>query len=535
MGAPSWAEPYLNRMNSEDNGYGFFWGEFPNPAPFPQGRTGSTGISEYPCSSHTWLKFNLRSQLVTMWEEAYNSGYTQAKMNQYCVYGASTKLTLTITTSERNATGVLDNISMSSVQAYNPDNPSQSWGDAIVFYKDSYGVHVASGNVAYNYSSSYTWTGTTVEEILQQVYKCLRNVYVIVDGDNWTAEITHTWQSVPSISGKNGILQSLSTLVNINDGNPVSGASASAVNIIPASVVSGMIQTGASDVIVSFEIPQLTSGTYDSIKLVGKRGGIPRSKTDGEFIETLSDSDTSKTLTGLTKGYTYWFVIFAEDSKGSSSESDPYPYETGEGESVAFFEIDLGQGGKDIVRYDASKSIGSHKQGELYGNYSIANDELSTNGYIYWDYDATENPKSIPADCCLYFEYDTLFTGNEGYLDWYVLDSNNDQQIYWCYDTKYAFQSDKWYNCLVVAEVKNGYIKRYKYVLDGIEIAHDTANIKMPCTDAEGSIGISEIYFRTTRPTKIKNMSIYYDFSTYTEAGGGGGGGSGASGSNPVS
>ena len=357
-------------------------------------------------------------------------------------------------------------------------------------------------------------------------------LYQIIKG---LVPIPYNWQSVSSISGKNGILQPLSTLVNINDGNPVSGASASAVNIIPASVVSGMIQTGASDVIVSFEIPQLTSGTYDSIKLVGKRGGIPRSKTDGEFIETLSDSDTSKTLTGLTKGVTYWFVIFAEDSKGSSSESDPYPYETGEGESVAFFEIDLGQGGKDIVRYDASKSIGSHKQGELYGNYSIANDELSTNGYIYWDYDATENPKSIPADCCLYFEYDTLFTGNEGYLDWYVLDSNNDQQIYWCYDTQYAFQSNKWYNCLVVAEVKNGYIKRYKYVLDGIEISHDTANIKMPCTDAEGSIGISEIYFHTTRPTKIKNMSIYYDFSTYTEAGGGGGGGSGASGSNPVS
>ena len=63
-----------------------------------------------------------------------------------------------------------------------------------------------------------------------------------------TPPIVYNWQSVPSISGKNGILQSLSTLVNINDGNPVSGASASAVNIIPASVVSGMIQTGASDV-----------------------------------------------------------------------------------------------------------------------------------------------------------------------------------------------------------------------------------------------------------------------------------------------
>lgn len=346
----------------------------------------------------------------------------------------------------------------------------------------------------------------------------------------------YNWQSVPSISGKNGILQSLSTLVNINDGNPVSGASASAVNIIPASVVSGMIQTGASDVIVSFEIPQLTSGTYDSIKLVGKRGGIPRSKTDGEFIETLSDSDTSKTLTGLTKGYTYWFVIFAEDSKGSSSESDPYPYETGESESVVFFEIDLGQGGKDIVRYDATKTIGGHKQGELYGSYTISNDELNASDYISWAYDGSENPKSIPANCTLTFEYDTYFTSGEGYLDWYIVDANGDEQIYWCFDTQYAFQSNKWYNCKTVAKVENGKITRYKYVLDDVELSCGTANIKMPCTDTSDSVGIEDIHFRLTRPTKMKNISIYYDFSTYTDgSGGGGSGGSGASGSNPVS
>lgn len=348
--------------------------------------------------------------------------------------------------------------------------------------------------------------------------------------------ITYNWQSVPSIIGKNGILQPLSTLVNINDGNPVSGASASDVNIIPASVVSGMIQTGASDVIVSFEIPQLTSGTYDSIKLVGKRGGIPRSKTDGEFIETLSDSDTSKTLTGLTKGYTYWFVIFAEDSKGSSSESDPYPYETGEGESVAFFEIDLGQGGKDIVRYDATKTIGGHKQGELYGSYTISNDELNASHNISWAYDGSENPKSIPANCTLTFEYDTYFTSGEGYLDWYIVDANGDEQIYWCFDTQYAFQSNKWYNCKTVAKVENGKITRYKFVLDDVELSCGTANIKMPCTDASDSVGIEDIHFRLTRPTKMKNISIYYDFSTYTDgSGGGGSGGSGASGSNPVS
>lgn len=142
--------------------------------------------------------------------------------------------------------------------------------------------------------------------------------------------VLYNWQSVPSISGKNGILQSLSTLVNINDGNPVSGASASDVNIIPASVVSGMIQTGASDVIVSFEIPQLTSGTYDSIKLVGKRGEIPKDKTDGESITTLTDTDISKTITGLAQNVKYWFVIFTEDSKGGTSESEPYDFIIGD-------------------------------------------------------------------------------------------------------------------------------------------------------------------------------------------------------------
>jgi hypothetical protein len=357
----------------------------------------------------------------------------------------------------------------------------------------------------------------------------------MVDGDDWSEPTPqYTWQSVSSISGKNGILQPLSTLVNINDGNPVSGASASDVNIIPASVVSGMIQTGASDVIVSFEIPQLTSGTYDSIKLVGKRGGIPRSKTDGEFIETLSDSDTSKTLTGLTKGYTYWFVIFAEDSKGSSSESDPYPYETGEGESIVFFEVDLGQGGKDIVRYDATKTIGNHKQGELYGNYTISNDVLNSSDNIYWGYDSTENPKNIPANCTVTFEYDAYFTNGEGYLDWYIIDSNGVEQVYWCFDTQYAFQSDKWYNCKTVCKVENGIIKRYKFVLDDIEISCGTGNKKMPCTDTENSVGVQNIHFRLTRPTKMKNISIYYDFSQYTD-GGGGGGGSGASGSNSLS
>lgn len=51
---------------------------------------------------------------------------------------------------------------------------------------------------------------------------------------------TYTWQSVPTISGKNVILN-LSTLNDINDGNPITTSDASKINFMNSSSVSKLV------------------------------------------------------------------------------------------------------------------------------------------------------------------------------------------------------------------------------------------------------------------------------------------------------
>ena len=339
----------------------------------------------------------------------------------------------------------------------------------------------------------------------------------------------YNWQSVPSISGKNGIL-SLTQIKaeSINDGEPVSGASDSAFtgmsddNNVATLVDVGELNNNKAKVV--YNIPALTSGNYSYAKLVYKQGFIPTSKDDGIAVDLdLTDLGTNKTITvsNIVSGSVYWFVIFTD-----KSESDAVSL--GENTEGVFFELDLTTDGRDVIRYNPAKEFLGAKQGELVGNnFTISDGVLDTSYDISWYYDPTENPKSIPADCTLTFEYDTFFPNGEGYLDWYIIDSDDTERIYWCFDTKHAFQANKWYNCKVVAKVENGKITRYKYVLDGAEVSCGTGdNILMPCTNTDTSKGISRIFFDITRQTKFKNMSIYYDFSEYHDGGGSGSGSS---------
>lgn len=372
---------------------------------------------------------------------------------------------------------------------------------------------------------SYT-SFTDFDDAILHLQRFFKHINIWVDGELWSsAEVTYNWQSVPSISGKNGILL-LSTIqsVYLNDGEPVNDALESYINFIDASKVAVLVEQEIDDltkVTVKYVVP---AGTYEYIKLVYKVGSAPTSITDGTAIDILQ-TNRSVTISGIANGNTYFFKIFTD-----VSESEPYEFTTTKPPIASnyVFELDLSTDGKDIVRYDATKDIGNHKQGELYGSgISIEDGILTTSSWIYWDYDGTENPKFIPANCTLTFEYDAFFPNGEGYLDWYVIDSNGNERIYWCFDTQHAFQSNKWYNCKTVAKVQNGKIVRYKYVLDGNEISSNTADINMPCVNTETSLGISEIYFRLTRTTKFKNMAIYFDFSEYHDGGGSGSGSSG--------
>ena len=97
-----------------------------------------------------------------------------------------------------------------------------------------------------------------------------------------------------------------------------------------ASLITSAVADGTS-VTLTFTIPELEDSTYSEITLVGKKNGIPRSKTDGNKFVTLSSSDTSVTVTGLDELTTYYFVIFSEDNFGNKADSEPSnPVTTGE-------------------------------------------------------------------------------------------------------------------------------------------------------------------------------------------------------------
>ena len=61
---------------------------------------------------------------------------------------------------------------------------------------------------------------------------------------NWIKNgivIPYNWQSVPSISGKNGILLPLSTLNDVNDGDPITTSDTSKIIIVPQSNVKQLV------------------------------------------------------------------------------------------------------------------------------------------------------------------------------------------------------------------------------------------------------------------------------------------------------
>lgn len=159
-------------------------------------------------------------------------------------------------------------------------------------------------------------------------------------------QVTYNWQSVPSISGKNGIL-SLVTLdsESINDGEPVSGAAVSVFDQAPsndnniknlADTYGGGEESSAVDVTVKYKLAKAPTGSYNYAKLVAKKGSVPQSPTDGNKIVDISPSKTKKTVSGLDENSTYHFKIFTEDGNGSTAESESKHISTSEIEGNKF-------------------------------------------------------------------------------------------------------------------------------------------------------------------------------------------------------
>ena len=165
-----------------------------------------------------------------------------------------------------------------------------------------------------------------------------------------TPPITYQWQSVPSISGKNGILQSLVQIKEsaINDGEPVSEASVTSFdslgNVNIPSVIDEQMPEDPSDVTsvtATYLIPALEDGTYEGIKLLVKKNSIPTSEEDADKVIDLSEPTSilridSKSVGNLDEDSHYYFMIKLVDEIGTEATSEPKDIWTSHSEGYNF-------------------------------------------------------------------------------------------------------------------------------------------------------------------------------------------------------
>lgn len=130
--------------------------------------------------------------------------------------------------------------------------------------------------------------------------------------------ITYEWTPVSSVYGKLGTIN-LSKLKDINDGEPVTGANSSAVNLTDKSLISilvGNVIVDDNKVGVEYSIP---SGTYEYIKLVYKQDSEPEDASDGTAID-LEIGDGVIGISGINDGNTYFFKIFTDINASQAYE-----------------------------------------------------------------------------------------------------------------------------------------------------------------------------------------------------------------------
>ena len=151
--------------------------------------------------------------------------------------------------------------------------------------------------------------------------------------------ITYQWSSVPTISGKNGIL-SLATLKSskINDGEAVSDGSASDFSSLPSSSKISVLVAAVmpedpgnkTSVVITYHIGSLESGEYTSAKVAAKKNSIPESLEDADVVMDIPAESGKYSVGSLEELTKYYFVIFVADSNGNNATSNPESIRTGE-------------------------------------------------------------------------------------------------------------------------------------------------------------------------------------------------------------
>lgn len=206
-----------------------------------------------------------------------------------------------------------------------------TYGNIYVLSYDGSSFQLATG-FEYNFSSKAVNNITYLDVGSSRTSESFP-AYIILnyDGDiyvNGSPLVNYTWSSVPSISGKNGIL-SLTQILNINDGEPVENVTnrgnldfskKTKVNTLVNSVYEPTHEEDQTKATIEYEIPE---AEYQYTKLVYKKKKIPKSPNDGTDIDIGVD-DTEAFVSGLEENTTYYFAIFTNRTK-----SNAYKFKTG--------------------------------------------------------------------------------------------------------------------------------------------------------------------------------------------------------------
>lgn len=112
------------------------------------------------------------------------------------------------------------------------------------------------------------------------------------------------------------------------------------------------LQADGTSVTALYLIPALEVGTYASIKLAAKKGGIPTSLADADKVMDIPEPSGlipigTATMGGLDELSTYYFVIFVEDELGNTAYSDAVECVTGKRKGIFTMNITATQGIKD--------------------------------------------------------------------------------------------------------------------------------------------------------------------------------------------
>lgn len=216
------------------------------------------------------------------------------------------------------------------VKAYNERKKNNIYYPASIQIVEWYGVNLPVSSVMLSGFSYSNWNSEAPIFTISDSSSALALKNHIESP--YSPPVVYNWQSVPFISGKNGIL-SLVTLdsESINDGEPVSGAAVSVFDQVPsndnniknlADTYGGGEASSAVDVTAKYKVTLPPGGSFSVLKLVAKKDSMPNDASDGDKIVDISPSKTKKTVTGLDENSLYYFKIFAEDTNSNTSESD---------------------------------------------------------------------------------------------------------------------------------------------------------------------------------------------------------------------